>query len=184
MVRNIIRIASLTVCGVTLAVWVGAQTKEIPGDKVTVTATVEAIDHANRIVTLKGPQGNYVDVDVPPEAKRFDQIKVGDKVTATYYDNLVLRVQKPGEAPKNVGSSGVTRSQTGKPGLTASAQRTITVTIEAIDPKIPSITFRGPNGGRYSSRVEDKEALKQVKVGDKVDVTWTAALLISLEAPK
>ncbi len=48
---------------------------------------------------------------------------------------------------------------------------------------MPSITFSGPNGWTYSSRVEDKKALATVKVGDKVDITWTEALLLSLESP-
>jgi hypothetical protein len=28
-----------------------------------------------------------------------------------------------------------------------------------------------------------KEALKKVKVGDRLDITWTEAMLISVEAP-
>ena len=55
----------------------------------------------------------------------------------------------------------------GDAGATAATQRTITATITNIDPKIPSISFSGPNGWKYSSRVEDKEALKKVKVGDR-----------------
>ena len=63
------------------------------------TASVEAIDHGNRTVTLKGPKGNYVTIDVPASVTRFDTIKVGDKLTATYYENIVLSVQRPGEKP-------------------------------------------------------------------------------------
>jgi Cu/Ag efflux protein CusF len=66
-----------------------------------------------------------------------------------------------------------------------SYQRVITATITAIDPKAPSITFSGPNGWKYSSRVHDQAALAKVKVGDKVDITWTMALLMSVEgSPK
>ena len=67
---------------------------------------------------------------------------------------------------------------------TASHQRTITATITAIDPSVPSITFSGPNGWKYSSRVQDTAALAKVKVGDKVDITWTEAMLVSLEPEK
>ena len=48
----------------------------------------------------------------------------------------------------------------------------------------PSITFTGPNGWKYSSTVQDKEALAKVKVGDKVDIVWTEALLLSIEPGK
>jgi hypothetical protein len=60
----------------------------------------------------------------------------------------------------------------------------ITATITAIDPNVPSITLAGPNNWTYSSRVADKAALKQVKVGDRLDITWTSAVLVSADSPK
>ena len=67
------------------------------------------------------------------------------------------------------------------PGGTAATQRTITATITAIDPKMPSITFSGPNNWKYTSKVQDTAALAKVKVGDKVDIVWTEAVLVSLD---
>jgi hypothetical protein len=61
---------------------------------------------------------------------------------------------------------------------------TITATISAIDPATPSITFTGPNGYKYTSKVQDPAALATVKVGDKVDIVWTEAMLVSLERGK
>jgi hypothetical protein len=46
---------------------------------------------------------------------------------------------------------------------------------------VPSISFKGSNGWTYSSRVQDTEALAKVKVGDRVDIVWTEAMLVSLE---
>jgi len=46
-------------------------------DAVRVTATVDAIDKAKRLITLKGPEGNLFVVQAGPEVKNFDQIKVG-----------------------------------------------------------------------------------------------------------
>ena len=60
----------------------------------------------------------------------------------------------------------------------------MTATITAIDPKMPTITFTGPNGWKYTSKVQDTAVLANVKVGDKVDVVWTEAALVSIEAPK
>jgi len=169
---------------IPLTATAAAQTKTLPGEMKTMTATVEAIEASTRTVTLKGPQGNFVDVVAPPEMTKFSSIKVGDKVTARYYENIVLRVQKPGEKPVDTDATSVTKGTGDKPGATASMQRTITATITAIDMKVPSITFSGPNNWTYSSRVEDKKALASVKVGDKVDITWTAALLVSFDAAK
>ena len=160
-----------------------AQTKTVTGEAKTVTASVEAIDSSNREVTVKKPDGTYDVFYVPPGMKRFDTLKIGDKVTARYYENMVLTLKKPGEAPKDSGNAAVTRSKEGAAG-TMAHQRTITATITAIDMKVPSITFTGPNNWKYSTRVEDKEALSKVKVGDKVDITWTEAMILSLDEGK
>ena len=56
--------------------------------------------------------------------------------------------------------------------------------ITAIDTNVPSITFKGPNGWNYTSRVQDTAALAKVKVGDRVDIVWTEAKLVSLEPGK
>ena len=179
------RLGTLTLAGVlAFAGAAAAQTKTITGDEVTVTATIEAIDGKSRVLTLKGADGTYEMVQAPEEMKRFSELKVGDKITAKYYDNIVIRLKKPGEAAVDLDTAGVTPGTGKRPGGTAATQRTITATIVAIDPKTPSITLTGPNGWKYSSRVEDKKALGMLKVGDKLDITWTEALLISIDTPK
>jgi hypothetical protein len=167
-----------------LATTARAQIKEIPGEKITASGTVEAIDHTSRVLTLKNQDGEFVTLDVPAEAKRFPEIKVGDKITATYYDNVTVRLKKPGEAPVNKEEAAVTPGTGVKPGGTVANQRTMTAVVEAIDPKVPSITFKGPKGWKYSRRVQDKNVLKQVKVGDQVDFTWTEAVMIEVATPK
>lgn len=161
-----------------------AQVKEIPGERVTESGTVEAIDHKARTLTLKDAAGELVTVDVSAAVERFDAIKVGDKVTATYYDNVTVRLKKPGEAPVNTLEGALTPGAGAKPVGTLAAQRTMTARIDAIDLKAPSISFSGPNGWKYSRRVTDKSVLKQVKVGDHVDFTWTEALQLTVETPK
>ncbi len=155
--------------------------KTISGETQVATATVEAIERATREVTVKKPDGTYDVFYVPSSIKRFDTLKVGDKITARYYETVVLRVKAPGEKDVETPSTpAVVRSPDTASG-TASLQQTITVTITAIDPNSPSITFTGPRGWSYSSRVEDKKALGKVKVGDKVEITWTEALVLSIE---
>ncbi len=159
-----------------------AQSKEIPGDSVVKTATIEAINHGTRELTIKGEDGNYVNITVPAEVKRFDAMKVGDTITARFYENIVIRMKHPGEKDVDTAAEGVVPAGGRRPGGTASEQRTITATITQLDPKIPSITFKGPNGWTYSSRVQDRKAIANVKVGDKVDITWTQAVLLDVSA--
>jgi Cu/Ag efflux protein CusF len=120
---------------------------------------------------------------MPTSIRRFDTLKVGDKITAKYYENMVLQLKAPGDKAVDTGSAAAVRSESGTAG-TVSHQRTITATITAIDPNLPSITFDGPQNWKYTTRVKDKAALAKVKVGDRVDITWTEALILSLEDAK
>jgi len=61
-----------------------AQIKKLPKQTVTVAGTVETIDTSRRAVNSKTADGKFVAVDVPASAKRFDEVKVGDKVEVTY----------------------------------------------------------------------------------------------------
>jgi hypothetical protein len=158
-----------------------AQTKTVRSEMRTETGTVEAIEVSTRTITLKKADGTFVQTVAPPDIKRFAEIKVGDKVNARYYDNVVVRLKKPGEPDVDTKAKGTTGSGQVLPGGTKVTQRTITATIAAIDMTVPTITFTGPNGWKYTSKVEDKEALAKVKVGDKVDIVWTEAVLVSLE---
>src|SRR5262245_17316129 len=170
-----------TVSAIALtAVSAGAQTKTITGETKVVTATVEGIERSTREVTVKKPDGKYEVFTVPADVKKFDTLKIGDKVTARYYENMVLRLKAPGEKSVDTPNCEITQASGGNTSATAAVQRTNTATIKAIDQKTPSITFAGPNGWEYSTRVEDKAALAKVKVGDKVDITWTEALIVSL----
>ncbi len=155
-----------------------AQSKTLPGETHTVTATIEAIDQSARTIIVKDPDGVYETVDVPRAFTRFPEFKVGDTITARYYENVVVRVKKPGDAAVDLDTSALTRGG-GTPAGTIAAQRTVTVTVMAMDPKAKSITVSGPNGYKYSRRVADDKVFKQIKVGDRLDMTWTNALLIS-----
>ena len=150
----------------------------------TETGTIEAIEASSRTVTLKKADGTYVTTVAPPDVKRFAELKVGDKVSARFYETVVVRLKKPGEPDVNTATKTTTPNETTLPGGTKAKQRTITATITAIDQAMPSITFSGPNGWKYTSKVSDKEALAKVKVGDKVDIVWTEAVLVSVEPGK
>jgi hypothetical protein len=178
--RLLVAFGALTLASISNA---NAQSKTVTGETKTATVSVQAIDSSNREVTVQKPDGTYDVFYVPPSMKRFDTLKVGDKITARYYENMVLTLQKPGEKPKDSTSAAVTRSKQGGAG-TMARQRTITATITAIDMNVPSITFTGPNNWKYTTRVEDKEALAKVKAGDKVDITWTEAMILSLDDSK
>ena len=169
--------AVLTLAVVALA---PAQQREIAGDMVTVKGTVEAIDHTSRVLSLKLEDGEFENMTVPKGAERFDEIEVGDTVQVRYYDNVTIRLKKPGEPDVNEAEVGAGQAAGGQLGGHIATQRRMTVTVTEIDLEKGVATVEGPNGYKYSRRIEDKEAAKKVKVGDKIDMTWTEAVQISV----
>jgi hypothetical protein len=161
-----------------------AQVKILPGETTTVTATVEAIEQSSRTVTLRDPKGQLRTITVPQSVERFSEVKIGDRLTVTYYDTITIRKKDPGEPDVDTLTGAKTPTAGAKPAGTAAVQQTITATIDQIDMNVPSISFKGPRGWSYSSKVRDKKALSQVKVGDRVDITWTEAMLTSMTPAK
>jgi Cu/Ag efflux protein CusF len=149
---------------------------------VEVTAKVTAIDHTNRIVTLENADG-VVELGVGPEVKRFDELKVGDAVTFTYMESVLAEIQKaaPADASKPAAEPQVTRGKGPRPGGMVSQTQKATVTIQAIDANVPSVKVKTADGASISFKVQDKAKLTGFKVGDKVDITYTEALMISVK---
>ncbi len=158
-----------------------AQVKELPKQTVTVAGTVETIDQSRRAVNIKTADGKFVALDVPASAKRFDELKVGDKVKATYNNNVLVRLKPAGEAAVNTADTASTMGKEAQPGGMASTVRTMTATIADIDKSASSMTFVGPNGWKYSRRIVDPKVFDQVKVGDKVDITWSTDVTVDVE---
>jgi Cu/Ag efflux protein CusF len=179
VVRNVLL---MLVLAIGMSPTARAQTVTKPGEQVTTTATIVAIDSTTHAVTLRDEKGEEDTYTLGPSVKRFDELKVGDKVKMTYYESRVFQVRKPGE--KAVGTSASSSATPGKgemPGGTLSAQLTTTVTVKAVDPATPSITVVTSDGRTVTRKIEDKTNLEGVKVGDRIDITYTRAVLISVE---
>jgi hypothetical protein len=58
----------------------------------TVRATVEAIDHQTREVTLRMPEGDTVSFVASEDARNLGQVAVGDVVNAEYVESLSIEV--------------------------------------------------------------------------------------------
>ena len=176
---------ALAVAVASAAVSVSAQKPVTQGAAVTESFTITAIDYKSRMITLQDAKGETDTMIAGPEVKRFDALKVGDKVNFRYYESVVYSIQKPGagKPASTDATGGLTRTPGAKPGGTLSQQMTATVTVNAIDPKIPSVTITAADGAKMSFKVENPKNLEGVKVGDKVDITYTQALVISVEGP-
>src|SRR5688572_27845930 len=90
------------------------------GEMKTVTVTVESVDYAARSAVLKTADGKLFTVQASSDVTRFDKLKVGDKITATYYESIVLTIATRGKPPVKATDEGKIVPTTGeKPGGTA-----------------------------------------------------------------
>jgi hypothetical protein len=146
----------------------------------TLTATITAINPATREITFKGPKGNSVTLVATDAVKRFNELKVGDQVKVTYTESIAARLARPGEAAASA-SAEAGRSKGPQPGAAAKSEVTVVVTLENVDPKVPSVTFKTENGEMHTVHVLHAKNLEGYKAGDKVALTYTESLAIDVE---
>jgi hypothetical protein len=154
---------------------------------VSMTATVEKVDAAKRLVTLRTPDGKVTELAVSEAVKNLPQVKKGDEVVVQYYESLAYEVKKPGTATP--GTAGGQQLATAKPGeMPAGAvARTveITTTIAGIDKSKGTVTLQDASGNLTPIKVRDPSKLDAVRVGDLVTITYSQAVAVSVErAPK
>ena len=149
---------------------------------VSATATIQAIDSTARAITLRSESGDEDAYKVGPAVERFNELKVGDTVKMTYTESLVFQIRKSGEKPGAATmDASVNRGEGALPSGTIGVQEKMTVTIKAIDPDVPSITVTTPDNRTVTRKVDDKKNLEGVQVGDLIDITYTRALVTSIE---
>jgi len=168
-----------------------ATTPEAPkeakiSDEVTAQATVVGIDKENRALTLERPDGSYVQVVAGPEIRNFDQIVVGNTVTARYVVSLSARRLDPDE-PDIEPSVGVAagRAEPGQaPAGAIGADMAITVVVKSVDIDQHVVTFTDPGGVLHAveaERDEGKAFVKGLKPGDRVELNYEEVLVMAVE---
>ncbi|GGD71494.1 hypothetical protein [Caballeronia grimmiae] len=151
----------------------------------TVTATIVGIDPATRTVTLKTKAGKVLELEVTPEARNFDQLKIGDIVTTQYRESLTLSLVDAKTALSRTEKDIEARAPKGaKPGGEIGREVTIIADVIAVDRNSKTVTLRGPRGETVNLLVEDPDRLKQLKKGNQVKAVFTEALAISVEPAK
>jgi hypothetical protein len=146
-----------------------------------ITATVTAVDKASRTVTLKGPKGNEVDVVAGDQVKNFDQIKVGDQVTAQYQESLTLELKKTKGKLDATEKAGAVRAAPGeRPAGAVGRQVTVLADVVKVDQPNSIISLKGPKGRVVDLKVRNQDHFKVVKVGDQVEAVYTEAMAIAV----
>ena len=152
--------------------------------QVKVRGTISAIDKEKSTVTLKGPKGRTITLDVQDPTK-LDVLKVGDPVVGTYIEAIAVEVKKPGSAVP--GAAVEERRAGSKPGDNPAGvmarQVTVTATVTAVNKQAPSVTIKGPGGKVETVKVQDAKNIANVKAGDLVEITYMQALAVALDKP-
>lgn len=161
---------------------------------ITMVATVEVIDVTNRVVTLVGPNNNWVEVIVGPD--KIKLIKIKERITVSYQDEVAvaLRTVSKGQqgdsfateetagmgldAPTTAEQDWVTVSPQGGTDLTTVE---VTDTIAALNRNKRTITFAGTGGKTRTFAVGPNVDLTQVEVGDEVVLEVTRAAAVDIK---
>ena len=148
-----------------------------------VTAVVTAVDLNTRQVTLTGPNGS-VTVHASDQVTNLDQLKVGDKVAATYYESYVLEGKKASVGDNTVRAMSSTQAldEQGQGASASGVQRTVLVVakVYAVDKRAGTITLRGPKGNFRTFKVKDPSLLQHFTIGDNVVFKYTEAYAVAL----
>ena len=136
---NAILSASGLVLALSLPSW-AQEVRQLPTQTVTLSGTVATIDYTKRMVNIKKADGSFESVDVPAGAQRFDELKVGDKVSITFNNNVSARLKPPGEAPVDTLETTSSMGQDVQSGGTAAMVGTMTVTVRDVDKNASSIS--------------------------------------------
>lgn len=148
-----------------------------------ISAQVVAINKGSRTLSLKGPQGNVVDVVAGDEVKNFAQIKIGDLVVVRAVQALSLELQttKSGASGISEKAAAAKAKPGARPAAVAGREITAIAQVTDVNPKASTITLKGPRGNEVTLDVQNPDQFKVVKKGDEVLVTYTEAVAISVE---
>lgn len=153
-------------------------------DVVVLRAKIEAVDAATRMVTVKGPSGKVVKIHADDRVKNFAQIKAGDDLVLKYVDAVSIALVKSGEGrSQTTTTTGMTAPVGAMPAAAAAKQTKVVASVVSVDPKTSHVVLEGPNANYVEVKVKDPAVMSSVKAGDKVEATFTEAVLIEVTPP-
>jgi hypothetical protein len=154
---------------------------------VTAPFTVEDIDHKQRTLTVRSPDGEKMTMSVPADTEGFKRLKKGDKIDVDYYRAAVVSVLPAGSAaasnqPREQ-SQGVTSGHGGGGAATRGRQVTSSAEVVSVNRRDNSMKVKGPGGKTQTVSVQDPAVQNKVqglKPGDVVQVTYTEAVVAAI----
>ena len=145
---------------------------------------VKSIDKKTRTVVVVGAEGNEVSIAAGKDARNFKQIQIGDLVTLTYVQALVLELKKVDNkaVSERIESEKSVRSKLGeKPGGAIERSVRVIADVIAVNLDRKTVTLRGPQR-TVDLTVNDPAQLNAIKVGNQVEAVFTETVILEVTA--
>ena len=144
-----------------------------------VEAVVSAVDLTSRRVTLTGPQGKQHTFTAGPEIKNLGQLKVGDKVSATFARRFVVMVRRDDAPPsESYDTVSATARMGERPGMLVAEETKIVARVNSIDTANRKAVLEFPDHTLRTVPVRPDVDLSKYRVGDNVVIRTTTALTV------
>jgi len=149
---------------------------------VTIHGKITAVDRAKKLVTLEGPSGKKVTLEVK-NPYNLKAAKPGEPFVARFYEIVTIRKKMPGEViPAVALDEGIVSAVPGQtPGAAVGSIIQVVATIVAINKNKKTVDLQGPDGVVETVNVANPANLRHVKVGNEIVVTLTKVTAISLD---
>jgi len=157
----------------------------ISSDQVTLEGSITRVDKTNRMVTIRGSEGNEFDFIADEDVRNFDQLQVGDRVALDYNRAVAVEIQPAGsgEVGSTVEEGESTAAVGAKPGASSTQKVTITAEVLAVDTTANTVTVKGPRGNVVTLDVvrdDLRQRLASLKVGDLLRASFTEAIAVNI----
>jgi hypothetical protein len=166
----------------------------------TVPVTVEEVDVKQRLLTVIGPQGYTMVLLVDPKVEHLETIKVKEKVTITYSEEVATALRKSDEPTDSAGDQAFVKDEEGgmnmdpptieeqdwvettPKGATDLTLVEVSDTVAAVNRAQRTITFAGTGGKTRIIRIDPSVAgFDAIEPGDRVVLLVTRGVAVSIK---
>jgi hypothetical protein len=138
-----------------------------------ISGIVQVVNVEKRMLTIRTPDGRFQVIRVPEEAKRLDEVKIGNRLTITETDAVLIDLVKGDEA----GAVGTTQETVlaqekgAKPAGSITDTLTLYGRIIAVDKSNRTVSVQGAEE-TVEFDIDDPALLGELSVGDGVVATF------------
>lgn len=159
--------------------------KDLPATLITGTvmmdAVVTAVDMEKRVVTIKLPNGDLVELLAGDDVKNLPQVRVGDVIVAEYRQALAMRLKKGSGLRSTVEDGGkLTAAPGGKPGVWLVREVDFVADVADVDRGKGLVTILGAKGRTVRMKVDDPQTLAEISKGDQVEGAYIQEMAIAV----